>query len=323
MTRVHVWGASGYGAAEAIRLLDAHPFFELGMLESRSHAGAFLADHFPLLRTTDYVFTPEGSVLEALRGGDFVIAAGAHGEAHAHVPKFIDAGARVVDLSSDYRFDENAAYGLSEWDREAIASASLVANPGCYPTASLLAILPLLDVATPEQFIVDAKSGITGAGRKPATGSLYAEVAGDIRAYGVDGHRHQPEIERILRMHGNATPLVFTPHVVPLARGMLADVYALFGHALEVDAVREAYAAAYGDSPFVRIVEGERVPSVAAVTGTNDAEVRVDVLGNTVRAICAIDNLGKGAAGQAVQNLNIMLGYPEETGLHARAIVAG
>ena len=181
----------------------------------------------------------------------------------------------------------------------------------------------MLDVATPEQFIVDAKSGITGAGRKPATGSLYAEVAGDIRAYGVDGHRHQPEIERILRMHGNATPLVFTPHVVPLARGMLADVYALFGHALEVDAVREAYAAAYGDSPFVRIVEGERVPSVAAVTGTNDAEVRVDVLGNTVRAICAIDNLGKGAAGQAVQNLNIMLGYPEETGLHARAIVAG
>ncbi len=323
MTRVHVWGASGYGAAEAIRLLDAHPFFELGMLESRSHAGAFLADHFPLLRTTDYVFTPEGSVLETLRPGDFVIAAGAHGEAHAHVPKFIDAGARVIDLSADYRFDESAAYGLCEWNRDAIGGASLVANPGCYPTASLLALLPLLEIATPVQLIVDAKSGITGAGRKPATGSLYAEVAGDIRAYGIGGHRHQPEIERILRMHGNATPLVFTPHVVPLARGMLADAYAIFDRSLDREAVREAYAAAYGASPFVRMVEGERVPSVAAVTGTNDAEVRIDVLGNAVRAICAIDNLGKGAAGQAVQNLNIMLGYPEETGLHARAIVAG
>jgi N-acetyl-gamma-glutamyl-phosphate reductase len=323
MTRVHVWSASGYAAAEAIRLLDAHPFFEFGMLESRTRAGAFLADHFPLLRTTDYAFTPEGSVLEALRPGDFVIAAGAHGEALAHVPAFIDAGARVVDLSADYRFDDGAAYGLTEWNRDAIARASLVANPGCYPTATLLGLLPLLELATPLQLIVDAKSGITGAGRKPATGSLYAEVAGDIRAYGVGGHRHQPEIERFLRMRGNVAPLVFTPHVVPLARGMLADSYAVFDRPLDGQALREAYALAYGGSPFVRIVEGERVPSVAAVTGTNDAEVRVDVLGTTVRVICAIDNLGKGAAGQAVQNLNLMLGYPEETGLHARAIVAG
>jgi N-acetyl-gamma-glutamyl-phosphate reductase len=323
MTRVHVWGASGYGAAEAIRLLDAHPFFELGMLESRSHAGAFLSDHFPLLRTTDYAFSPEGSVLEALRPGDVVIAAGAHGDAREHVPAFLDTGARVVDLSADYRFDDNAVYGLSEWNRERVAAASLVANPGCYPTATLLGLLPLLELATPIQLIVDAKSGITGAGRKPATGSLYAEVSGDIRAYGLGGHRHQPEIERFLRMQGNSTPLLFTPHVVPLARGMLADSYAVFDRPLEAQAVREVYAAAYGNSSFVRMVEGERVPSVAAVTGTNDAEIRVDVCGNTVRAICAIDNLGKGAAGQAVQNLNIMLGYPEETGLHARAIVAG
>ena len=323
MTRVHVWGASGYGAAEAIRLLDAHPYLEVGALESRSHAGAALADHFPLLRKTPYVFTAEGSVAAAIRPGDCVIAAAAHGEALAHVPGFIDAGARVVDLSADYRFDDHAAYGLSEWHRDAIASASLVANPGCYPTATLLGLLPLLAIASPVQLIVDAKSGITGAGRKPATGSLYAEVAGDIRAYGVAGHRHQPEIERILRMHGNITPLLFTPHVVPLARGMLSDSYAVFPLQLDEQAVRGAYAAAYANSPFVRVVEGERVPSVAAVVGTNDAEIRVDVRGNTVRAICAIDNLGKGAAGQAVQNLNIMLGYPEETGLDARAIVAG
>ncbi len=323
MTRVHVWGASGYGAAEAIRFLDTHPFVEVGVLESRSHAGAALADHFPLLRTTPYVFSGEGSVLAAIRPGDCVIAAGAHGEAHAQVPKFIEAGARVVDLSADYRFDDSAVYGLSEWE-PLIAEATLVANPGCYPTATLLGLLPLMTwKPRPVQLIVDAKSGITGAGRKPATGSLYAEVAGDIRAYGIEGHRHHPEIERRLRAFGVDLPLVFTPHVVPLSRGMLADSYAVFDRALDEEAVRVTYADVYAGSPFVRVVEGERVPSVAAVVGTNDAEIRVDVLGNVVRVICAIDNLGKGAAGQAVQNLNIMLGYPEETGLHARAIVAG
>jgi len=323
MTRVHVWGASGYGAAEAIRLVDLHPYLEVGVLESRSHAGQALADHFPLLRRTPYVFSDAGSVLQSLREGEIVIAAAAHGEAKAHVPAFLAKGARVVDLSADYRFDDSAAYGLSEWNDAAIANARLVANPGCYPTATLLALLPLLRMATPLQLIVDAKSGITGAGRKPATGSLYAEVAGDIRAYGLAGHRHQPEIERVLRAHGNGTPLIFTPHVVPLARGMLSDAYAIFDRELDEQAVRTAYEAAYASSPFVRIVSGELAPSVASTTGTNDAEIRIDVLGNTVRALCAIDNLGKGAAGQAVQNLNIMLGYPEETGLSARAIVAG
>ena len=323
MTRVHVWGAAGYGAAEAIRLLDAHPFVEIGALESRSHAGAALADHFPLLRTSSYVFSPPGSVSAELKPGDVVIAAAAHGEAKAHVPSFLDAGARVIDLSADYRFDDDAAYGLAEWNAGAIAAASIVANPGCYPTATLLALLPLLGTATPLQLIVDAKSGITGAGRSPAVGALYAEVAGDIRAYGIDGHRHQPEIERILHARGTMVPLVFTPHVVPLARGMLVDAYAVFDRALDADDVRAVYERAYGSSAFVRLVAGDRVPSVAAVNGTNDAEMRIDIRGNTVRIVCAIDNLGKGAAGQAVQNLNLMLGYPEETGLHARAIGAG
>jgi N-acetyl-gamma-glutamyl-phosphate reductase len=323
MIRVHVWGASGYGAAEAIRLVDQHPFLEVGVLESRSHAGQAPADHFPLLRRTPYVFSDAGSVMQTLREGEIVIAAAAHGEAKAHVPEFIAKGARVVDLSADYRFDDTAAYGLAEWNRGGIASAQLVANPGCYPTATLLALLPLVRMATPLQLIVDAKSGITGAGRKPATGSLFAEVTGDIRAYGLGGHRHHPEIERVLRVHGNNTPLIFTPHVVPLARGMLSDTYAVFDRELDEQAIHTAYEAAYADSPFIRVVSGDRVPNVAATTGTNEAEIRVDVLGNTVRAICAIDNLGKGAAGQAVQNLNIMLGYPEETGLSARAIVAG
>ena len=323
MTRVHVWGASGYAAAEAIRILDRHPLLEIGALESRSHAGALLADHFPLLRRTSYRFDGSGSVRDAVRAGDIVIAAAAHGEAREQVPALLERGARVVDLSADYRFDDEAVYGLSEFHAREIAGAALVANPGCYPTASLLALLPLFALAeAPRQAIVDAKSGITGAGRNPAVGSLYAEVAGDIRAYGLGGHRHQPEIERILGMHDAAIPLIFTPHVVPLARGMLADCYAIFDRAPDAAAVAQAYERAYGGSPFVRMLEGERAPSVSAVVGTNDAEIRFDVLGTTVRAICAIDNLGKGAAGQAVQNINLMLGFPMETGLDAPAVVA-
>lgn len=174
----------------------------------------------------------------------------------------------------------------------------------------------------PASIVIDAKSGITGAGRKPVLGSLYTEVARDIRAYGLEGHRHQPEIERILGQHDVHAPLVFTPHVVPLARGMLSDVYLTFAQAPDADVVRSLYGKAYAGSPFVRMLDAETAPSVAAVIGTNDAEIRVDVLGNTVRAICAIDNLGRGAAGQAIANINVMLGYPEETGLGNRAIVA-
>jgi N-acetyl-gamma-glutamyl-phosphate reductase len=322
MTRVHVCGASGYAAAEALRILSRHPFVELGALESRSHAGERIDEHFPLLRSLQRAFDGVGSVAAHVGRGDVVIAAAAQGEARSIVPSFLDAGAKVIDLSADYRLDDGAVYGLTEWNRETVAKARLVANPGCYPTATLLALLPLSDLDPPSHVIVDAKSGITGAGRTPAVGSLYAEVAGDVRAYGLRGHRHQPEMERFLHARGVTSPLTFTPHVVPLSRGMLADAYLVYDTAPSEADVHAAFARAYADAPFVRVLEGAGAPSVAAVAGTNDAELRVDVLGNVVRVLCAIDNLGKGAAGQAVQNMNVMLGYPEETGLHERAIVA-
>jgi len=321
VTHVHVWGASGYAAAEAIRLLEHHPSVELGALESRSHGGDLLADHFPLLRRSTRRFDPEGSVVARLRSGDVVFAAGAHGEALALVPALIEAGARIVDLSADYRLDEDAAYGLTEWNRATIAAASVVANPGCYPTAALLALLPLAALGTAQHIVVDAKSGISGAGRTPNVGSLFVEIAGDIRAYGLDGHRHQPEMERALRAHGVSAPLLFTPHVVPLSRGMLSDAYVAFAQAPPEREIRSAFAAVYGGSPFVRLLDAGRAPSVRAVVGTNDVELRVDVRGSVVRVLCALDNLGKGAAGQAVQNLNVMLGLPEETGLQERAVV--
>jgi N-acetyl-gamma-glutamyl-phosphate reductase len=320
--QVHVWGAGGYAAAEAIRLLHAHPFVEVGVLESKSQAGERVGEHFPLLRSTPYRFDQPGSVLEAADDGDVVITAGSDEEARAIVPALLARGVRVIDLSMCFRFDPAAAYGLTEWRGAEISNTQLVANPGCYPTAALLALLPLAGLSTLRQVVIDAKSGISGAGRTPRVGSLFAEVAGDIRAYGLDGHRHQAEIEHHLGDAGIETRTMFTPHVVPLARGMLADAYAIFDAPIDPDTVHAAYERAYATAPFVRVLSNGQAPSVAAVVGTNDAELYVDVEGAVVRAICAIDNLGKGAAGQAVQNLNVMLGYPEESGLNASVVVA-
>jgi N-acetyl-gamma-glutamyl-phosphate reductase len=322
VTRVHVIGAAGYAAAEAIRLLHGHPHVELGVLESRSHAGEEVADHFALLRSTPYRFAPPGSVAAAVRPGDVVMTAGGDEESRSIVPALLAQGARVIDLSAAYRTDDAVAYGLCEWHRDAVAGAQLVANPGCYPTATLLALLPLASAGAPRHVVVDAKSGITGAGRTPQAGALFAEVSGEIRAYGLTGHRHQREMERYLRAGGVGASMTFTPHVVPIARGLLADAYAIYHEPVDGGAVEAAFRRAYASSPFVRVLSGARAPSVAAVAGTNDAEIRVDVAGAVVRVICAIDNLGKGAAGQAVQNLNLMLGFPEESGLSDRAVVA-
>jgi N-acetyl-gamma-glutamyl-phosphate reductase len=321
MTRVHVTGAAGYAAAEVVRLLHAHPRVELGVVESRSLAGERLADHFPLLRDLPYRCGESGSVARRVEAGDVVIAAGNDDESRSIVPAALASGARAIDLSSAYRGDAAAAYGLSEWERERIAHSQLVANPGCYPTAALLALLPLASVGKARQIVVDAKSGITGAGRSPRVESLFAEVSGEIRAYGLAGHRHQPELERYLCAGGIDAPLIFTPHVVPIARGMLVDAYAIFDEPLDPGAVEAAYRGAYAASAFVRVL-ATRAPSVASVAGSNDAEIHASVQGSVVRAICAIDNLGKGAAGQAVQNLNLMLGLPEECGLHDRVVVA-
>ncbi len=321
MTRVHVWGASGYGASEAIAFLSAHPLVELGVLESASLAGKPVGLHFPRLRTLDRSFDWPGAILSAIEPDDVVILGGAHGSAKDVAPKFLEAGARVIDLSEDFRLAPTpAVYGLPERYKAQIAGARLVANPGCYPTATLLAVLPLaaFDVA---QIIIDAKSGITGAGRKPSVRALYAEVAGDIHAYGLEGHRHEAEITQELSAAGIDAPVVFTPHVVPLARGMLADAYVVMRSAPDASAVRATYARFYAGNPFVRLLDEGVSPSVAAVAYTNDAEIAVSVHGNVVRSICAIDNLGKGAATQAVMNMNIMLGFPEETGLESSAFV--
>jgi N-acetyl-gamma-glutamyl-phosphate reductase len=268
-------------------------------------------------------FDAPGTLDATLEPGDVVIFGGGAELARAQAPALGARGARVIDLSDAFRLHAHAGeavYGLPERYRDALRNARLVANPGCYPTATLLALLPLAPFASDiVQLVVDAKSGITGAGRTPATTSLFAEVANDVRPYGLGGHRHQTEIEQELAAAGIAAPLVFTPHVVPLARGMLADCYAIFAREPDLAAIAAAFARAYDGNPFVRVLPADRAPSVAGVAWTNDAELHVSRIGNVVRILCAIDNLGKGAAGQAMQNLNLMLGYPEESSLDDRA----
>jgi N-acetyl-gamma-glutamyl-phosphate reductase len=325
VTRLHVVGAAGYAAAELIRFARRHPFIELGALESRSHEGAHVGDHAPALRTLDRTFDAPGTALGALSGDDVVVLAGGSDADRTTAEAFVQRGARVVDLSDAFRLHARAGaavYGFTERYADPIRSATLVANPGCYPTATLLALWPLASLQVEiEQIVVDAKSGITGAGRTPATASLFAEVDGDVRPYGLGGHRHEAEIAQELAALGIDAPTVFTPHVVPIARGMLVDAYALLARAVTDDAVAAAYARVYGGSPFVRIVAADRAPSVRAVVGTNDAELHVSVHGRTIRVLCAIDNLGKGAAGQAIQNINVMLGFPQETALDDRVAV--
>jgi N-acetyl-gamma-glutamyl-phosphate reductase len=323
MTRVHVVGASGYAAIEFIRLAARHSGLRLGALESSSQAGKPIAATTPSLRRMERAFDAAGSTADIVEPGDGVIFAGGADLARAQAPQLVERGARVIDLSDAFRLHAqagSAVYGLPERYRDAIRGARLIANPGCYPTATLLGLLPLAPFARDlRNLVVDAKSGITGAGRTPATTSLFAEVADDVRAYGLAGHRHQAEIEQELSAAGIAAPLVFTPHVVPLARGMLADCYAIFDRAPDLADVLASFARAYDGNPFVRVLPAERAPSVAGVAWTNDAEIHVSQRGNVIRVISAIDNLGKGAAGQAMQNLNLMLGYPEESSLDDRA----
>jgi len=325
MTAVHVVGATGYAAAELVRLLDAHPDVRIATLESSSSAGKRMCDLFPALPAIEIVCAPSGAVRERVRRGDVVFLAGNHEVAHEHAPGLLAAGARVIDLSDAYRLTANAegaVYGFPERYRDQIARSSFVANPGCYVTASLLALVPLGTlgerIAT---VIVDAKSGVTGAGRNPKVQTLFAEVAEDVFAYGLEGHRHQPEIAQEARAAGIAAPIVFSPHVVPLRRGILADVYLVPRAPIAQAEVEALYARFYAGNPFVTVFTDGRVPHLPAIEKTNHAQLRVAQRDGVIHILSAIDNLGKGAAGQAVQNMNIMLGLPEERGLDARTRV--
>jgi N-acetyl-gamma-glutamyl-phosphate reductase len=323
VTTVHVVGATGYAAAELIRLVDAHPDLDLGIIESRSSPGARMCDLFPSLPRLTMAAQPGGSVAANAGRDDVVVLAGNRDLAHQHAPDLLARGVRVIDLSDAFRLSDRAngaVYGFPERYRTAIAGARFIANPGCYVTAALLALVPLAPFADRiASIVIDAKSGITGAGRTPQTSALFAEVDEDVRAYGLTGHRHGPEIVQEAAAAGIDAPTIFSPHVVPLRRGILADVYLIPAGSLDGLSIAAALAGYYEQSPFVSVFTDGRVPNLPSLERTNDAQLAVAQRSGIVHIMSGIDNLGKGAAGQAVQNINLMLGLPEERGLVARS----
>lgn len=344
--RVAVVGATGYTGMECLRYLAGHPGVHLCWLGSASHAGEPVAEALPALAGLDLPVLSAPDPRAVAGRAEVAILALPHGAAMEWVPPLLEAGLRVIDLGADFRLRDpdayarwyhrphqapallaGAAYGLAEHYAPAIARAGLVANPGCYPTAVALPLVPLLaaGLVSPDGIIVDAKSGVSGAGRAPAAGVHFCEVHENLRPYQVAGtHRHLPEMEQVLGdPAGRPVALTFTPHLVPMVRGILATIYATPVPGVGAADLQAALEEAYASSPFVRVLPPGRLPETRHVRGSNFADLAVAVDGRTGRAILtsAIDNLGKGAAGQAVQNLNLMLGWPETWGLEARPVV--
>jgi N-acetyl-gamma-glutamyl-phosphate reductase len=341
MKKVGIIGASGYTGGELLRLLSGHPGIEVAWATSRTYAGRGVSEAFPYLDGFTNVVFEEPSLEAVPAGVEAVLVALPHTEAMGAVPALLEKGIKVVDLSADFRLDDagvyaewygsghtapelltEGTYGLTEWYRERIASSRLVANPGCYPTAALLALLPLVkrDLVEDGQIVIDAKSGISGAGRKPKRNILYTEANEGLTPYLAGRHRHIPEIRQELgKAAGRGVGLTFTPHLVPLARGLLETVYIGLRAEACLAEVEEAYREDYGDEQFVRVSPAGSLPSVQDVAGSNLCRIGFtdDPQGGRVIVVSVIDNLIKGASGQALQNLNLMLGFPEATGLEA------
>lgn len=331
LVRVAVVGATGYSGAELVRLLSRHPNVRIEVVTSEQSAGRDLAE---VHRTLGHLgLELQGVDAERIAGQvDFAFTALPHGTSAPVVSTLVDKGVRVVDVGADFRFHDletyekwygphpapalavEAVYGLTELSREAVATARLVGNPGCYPTGALLPLAPFAaEIRGP--VIVDSKSGTSGAGRSAKVEQLFAEVTENVRPYAVTRHRHQPEMaEQLSAGAGKRMSVIFTPQLVPMARGILSVVHVDLDPSVDVGA---SLAAAYADEPFVRLLEGGVMPEPRAVRGTNMIEiawVRDQETGRVV-LLSAIDNLGKGAAGQAVQNLNCMIGVDETTAL--------
>ena len=335
MIRVGIVGGTGYTGVELLRLLAQHPHVSIAAITSRKEAGMRVADMFPNLRGRvglQFVDPAEA----ALTGCDVVFFATPNGIAMQQARELIDAGVRVIDLAADFRIKDvalwekwygmthacpelvaQAVYGLPEVNRDGIAKARLVANPGCYPTAVQLGFLPLIEAGVVDAgyLIADAKSGVSGAGRKAEVHALFAEAADNFKAYAASGHRHLPEISQgLAAAAGGKVGLTFVPHLTPLIRGIHATLYARLTRDTDVQALFEQR---YGNEQFVDVMPSGSHPETRSVRSANFCRIAVHRPqgGDTVVVLSVIDNLVKGAAGQAVQNMNILFGLPENTGL--------
>jgi N-acetyl-gamma-glutamyl-phosphate reductase len=326
---VLVAGASGYAGALAAGLVWRHPRLELAAATSRGEAGTRLDRLYPRHRVPVEL---EELDLEQAVGYDAALVAYPHGAAAELVGALRGADMPVVDISADFRLHDlptyertsgdhgapqllgEAVYGLTELHRESIREAKLVANPGCYPTAALLALAPLAEAGLADDVVISAASGVSGAGRGGGERLAFATVDENFSPYGVDGHRHAPEILQELGELGSSAPVSFVPHLLPVDQGLLASCYVRLARGVGEGELRSLYEERYADEPFVELVD--EPPGVRDVRDTNLCRVHVSLDGaGRALAFAAIDNLWKGAAGQAIQNLNLMLGFPETEGL--------
>ena len=337
-TRVGIIGGTGYTGAELLRLLLLHPEVEVTVLTSQKYAGLPIDQVFPSLTNRIQLKCEELSLDRVADKVDFVFAAVPHKAAMETVPLFYQQGKRVVDLSADFRLKDpvvyerwyqkhscpellsESVYGLPELHREEIRKARIVGNPGCYPTGALIPLIPLLKhgMISHENIIVDSKSGVSGAGRDVVLGSLFCEVNEGVKAYKIFDHRHLPEIDQEMSLLvQKKVEVTFVPHLIPMDRGILTTLYVRLNRKMKAEEVLNILKESYREEPFVRIYSKGKLPNTKDVRGSNYCDIGLNVgdSGDRMVVVSAIDNLVKGASGQAIQNMNIMLGYPETMGL--------
>lgn len=344
--KVGIVGGTGYTGVELLRLLSQHPGVELRAITSRKEDGMHVAEMYPSLRgRVDLKFqTPDTAGLENC---DVVFFATPHGVAMSQAESLLAAGVRIIDLAADFRLQnlanferwykishacpdilKESAYGLPELNRERIAQAKVVGNPGCYPTTVLLGLAPLLQGDAPlidiEHVIADCKSGVSGAGRKAEVATLFSEASDNFKAYGVMGHRHHPEIaEQLERLAGKPVGLTFTPHLVPMVRGMFSTLYLRIRPSARDTDFQALFEQRYANEPFVDVMPAGSLPETRSVRASNFLRIAVHRPegGDQLVVLVVQDNLVKGASGQAVQNMNLMFGLPETTGLEHVAVL--
>jgi N-acetyl-gamma-glutamyl-phosphate reductase len=336
--KVGIIGASGYTGSELLRILAGHRECEIACATSRRYEGKDVSSVNQNLRGIIDLKFENMTASEVAKRSDFVFCATPHGTSMEIVPELVDSGIKVVDLSGDFRFkdvsvyekyyakehtarDIEAVYGLPELHRTKIKEAELVANPGCYPTGAILGLAPLISdgLVDLEKIVVDSKSGISGAGASPKPQTLYTMTADNVSAYKVTSHQHMPEIEQELNLLKEGVKVSFVPHIVPVIRGLESTIHVFLEKDVSTEDIHGAYEDFYAGEPFVRVLGAGEIPRMSAVRGTNYADVgsfEVDKERNRAVIVSVIDNLVKGAAGQAVQNMNLMMGFEETKGLN-------
>ena len=337
--KIGIVGGTGYTGVELLRLLAIHPHAELTAITSRGEAGLPVSDMFPSLRGfVDLAFAEPATA--DLSSCDVVFFATPHGVAMSQAQALLKANVKIIDLAADFRLQDTAVfekwykmphscpdvlgeavYGIPELNREQIKSAKVIGNPGCYPTTVILGLAPLLEAGLIDfsaPIIADAKSGVSGAGRKAEVASLFAESSDNMKAYGVSGHRHHPEIHaQLTQLSGANIDFIFVPHLIPMIRGMLSTIYVKLTDAGQTADLQALYEQRYANEQFVDVLPAGTMPETRSVRGSNQLRIALQKQANTgyLTVVAVQDNLVKGAAGQAIQNMNIMFGFDEHCGL--------